>query len=251
MNCKRSVLRNMLERVGLTAGLSILFIVGYFGVGLSTDPARARELRSPLDGLIPFIAASVWVYLSVFPAALIPIFVVRCPRLLRRSALSYAITIAVSFFCFIAVPVTSIRLRATPAMLDITRPGDWAVSILYAVDPPYNLFPSLHLSIAALAAFIAWKASKPYGLIAFVAVGGIGASVCTVKQHFFFDALGGLGVASLVGALILHPYQPGGVTPSYSWRGPALYVGVLVLMYTGLYLAWRCPGLGGMWFEVR
>lgn len=223
----------------MTAGLATFFIAGYFGVGLSRDPARARELVSPLDGLIPFVAHSVWVYLSIFPAALIPLFVVRCPRLLRRTALAYAAAMALSLLCFTAFPITSARLREAPAMLDIARPSDWAVSLLYALDPPYNLFPSLHLSIAVLAAFAAWKAAKPYGAIAFVGVGGIGVSVCTVKQHFLLDALGGLGLAALVSSLILHPYRPhSGITPAYSWRGPALYLAFLVLVYTGLYLAY-------------
>jgi len=123
-------------------------------------------------------------------------------------------------------------------MLDISSPADWAVSLLYAIDPPYNLFPSLHLSIAALAAVAAWKAAKPYGAIAFVGVVAIGVSVCTVKQHFLLDALGGLGLAAVVATLMLQGYRAeSGVAPAYSWRGPASYLGFLFLIYGGLYLA--------------
>lgn len=236
---ERSLVRPVLERVVLTAGLVTFFIVGYFGVGLSREPAGASELVSPLDKHIPFVAHWVWVYLSMFSAALIPLFVVRCPRLFRRTALAYATVIAVSLICFMAFPVTSARLRVAPPMLDISRPSDWAVSIVYSLDPPYNLFPSLHLSIAALAAFSAWKATRLYGGAAFVGVGFVGVSVCTVKQHFLLDALGGLALAALAGAVILRPYHPQiGITPAYSWRGPATYLAVLVLVYTGFYVTY-------------
>jgi membrane-associated phospholipid phosphatase len=233
----------VLERAALTAGLAAFFVAAYFGVGLSTDPARASESVSPFDEHIPFIAHSVWVYLWVFPSALIPLFVVRCQRLFRRAALAYAIAITVCIIFFAAFPTTSVRLRARPAMLDDRRPSDWAISILYSFDPPYNLFPSLHLSIAALAAFSAWKASKPYGAVVFVGVGFVGLSVCTVKQHFLLDSVGGVVIAWLTAALILLPYRPqAGVTSAYSWRGPAIYLLFLGLVYTGFYVAYLRGG---------
>jgi membrane-associated phospholipid phosphatase len=219
-------------------GLVTFFITGYFGVGLSTDPARARELATFLDDEIPFIACSIWMYLWIFPAALIPLFVVRCPHLLRRTALAYAVATAVSLVCFTAFPVTSERLRVHSATLDIARPSDLAVSVLYSLDPPYNLFPSLHLSIAALSAFSAWKAARSYGAAAFVGVGFVGVSACTVKQHFLLDTLGGLVLAALTGALILRPYRSGQrLKLRHTWRGPVAYFVLLTLCYAGFYAA--------------
>jgi hypothetical protein len=229
----------LLERLALTGSLVILFIAGYFGVGLSRNPREAHELRMLLDQQIPFLARSVWIYLLIFPAALIPLFVVRCPRLLRRTALAYATAISVSLICFTAFPVTSARLRVAPAILDMNRPSDWAVSVLYSIDPPYNLFPSLHLSIALVAAFSAWKACRLYGTVSFVCLVFIGVSVCTVKQHVVVDALGGVALGSLASAVILQPYRPqGDMAPAYSWRGPSLYLLLLVLIYTCFYLTY-------------
>ena len=74
--------------------------------------------------------------------ALLPLFVVRCSRLFRRTAIAYATVIAVSLVFFTVFPVTSIQLRVPQTRLDISRFSDWAVSLLYSVDPPYNLFPS-------------------------------------------------------------------------------------------------------------
>jgi PAP2 superfamily protein len=223
----------------LTVSLVIFFIVGYFGVGLSRQPEQTRELTTALDAQIPFIARSVWIYLLIFPSALLPLFVVRCRRLFGRTAVAYAIAITISLFCFTFFPVTSLGLRADLAMLDLTTASDWAVATLYSIDPPYNLFPSLHLSIAVLAAFSVWKAARLYGVAAFVTLVFIGVSVCTVKQHVVLDALGGVALGGLVSFFVLRPYRrAAGVEPAYSWRGPLLYVMFLVLVYTGFYLTW-------------
>jgi membrane-associated phospholipid phosphatase len=227
----------VLERIVLTVSLVIFFIAGYFGIGLSRSPSEARELRTFLDDKIPFVVHSVWIYLLIFPSALIPLFVVRCQQLFRRTAVAYAAAISFSLICFAVFPVTSARLRVDQASLDLTRASDWAVATLYSIDPPYNLFPSLHLAIAMLAAFAAWKAARTHGAAAFVLLVFIGVSVCIVKQHVLLDAIGGIALGALVAALLLRPYRPdAGVEPAYSWRGPLLYVVFLVLVYTGFYL---------------
>jgi len=223
-------------RAFLTIGVVAFFIAGYFGVGLSVDPARARDLGTVLDRRIPFIAPSVWVYLWVFPASLLPLFVVRCPRLFLRTILAYGLAIAASLVVFVALPVTSIGLRADGATLDVTRFSPWAVALLYRLDPPVNLFPSLHLSIAALAALAAWKARRAYGAAACVGVALIGVSICTVKQHFVLDGLGGAALAAFVYAFVLRPYEPTpGTEPAYAWRGPAAYFALLIAVYAGFY----------------
>ncbi len=229
-----------LERAALTLALVIFFIAGYFGVGQSRNASGAGELQTYLDDQIPFIARSVWVYLLIFPAALLPLFVVRCRRLFRRTALAYAAVISVSLICFATVPITSARLRVEPAMLDLKQPSEWAVSVLYSLDPPYNLFPSLHVSIAVLAAFSAWKAARSYGIVAFSCLVFVIVSILTVKQHVVLDAVGGITLGALAGALILRPYRAQGTAgPAYSWRGPSIYLAFLVLVYTGFYFTYH------------
>jgi membrane-associated phospholipid phosphatase len=228
------------ERAALTLGVLVLFVGGYFGVGRNVDPSRARQLATSLDGRIPFIARSVWVYLGVFPASLLPLFLVRCPHLFRRAMLSYGIAIAVSLAIFAAMPVTSIGLRRNRSTLDVTHVSPWAVSVLYAVDPPFNLFPSLHLSIALIASLAVGKARRSYGAAAFVGVALVAGSICTVKQHFVLDGLGGAALAAVVHAAVLRPYRPEpGIDPAYGWQGPAAYAALLAVLYAGLYLGFR------------
>jgi len=221
-----------------TIGVAAFFIAGYFGVGRIVDPAAAHELGTALDRRIPFLATSVWVYLGLFPTSCLPLFVVRCPRLFRRTLLAYTLAIAASLVVFVAFPVTSHTLRADAASLDVTRPSPWAVALLYRLDPPVNLFPSLHLSIAALAALSAWTARRSYGVFAGAGVALIATSICTVKQHFVLDGLGGAVLAAVVYAAVLRPYAPEpGSDPSYGWRGPAAYAGCLIVFYAGFWAA--------------
>jgi membrane-associated phospholipid phosphatase len=228
------------ERAALTLGVLVLFVAGYFGVGGNVDPSRARQLATSVDDRIPFIARSVWVYLWVFPASLLPLFLVRCPRLFRRAMLSYGIAIAVSLAVFAAMPVTSIGLRRDRSTLDVTQPSAWAVSVLYAVDPPLNLFPSLHLSIAVLASLAAGKARRSYGAAAFVGVVLVAASICTVKQHFVLDGLGGAALAGVIHAAVLRPYRArsrGSTRPGGARRRPTRRC--FRSLYVGLYLGFR------------
>jgi len=230
----------LVERILLTAGLLTVFLVGYFGVGRSLDTTRAHELASALDARIPFIAATIWIYLWVFPAAFVPVFVVRCRHLFRRTVLAYAVVIGVSLAVFALFPVTSLGLRVAPETLDTLRFSPWAVAKVYEVDPPFNLFPSLHLSTAAVAAFAVWKARRSLGIIMFLGVGLIGISVCTVKQHFVIDGVAGLVLASAAFLLFLRAYRPAPATdPSFTWRGPALFLALVAIAFAALYVAFR------------
>lgn len=231
------------ERALLGLGVAVFFAAGYFGVGLHVDPARAGTLGTPLDARIPFLPGTVWIYLLVFPASLLPLFVVRSQRLFRRAMASYAAAIAASLAVFAAIPVTSAGLRVAPASLEGSGFSTWAVAKLYAIDPPFNLFPSLHLSIAALAALAAWKAKRAWGAAALCGVGLVAASIFTVKQHFVADALGGVALSAAIYATLLSPWAPGeGGEPAYSGRGPLAFAGLVAAAYAGLYAWFRLGG---------
>jgi hypothetical protein len=205
-------------------------------VGWSVGASRARTLSTPLDARIPFIAGSIWIYLALFPAAFLPLFVVRCRYLFRRTIAAYLFAVAVSVAIFASLPVTSAGLRVDAASLDTKQFAPWAVSLLYRVDPPYNLFPSLHLSIALLAGLSAWKASRRVGAAVIAGTAFIAASICTVKQHFLLDAAGGVVVAAAAYALTLHAYEPDeGVDTAYGRRGLTAFSACALCAYAGLY----------------
>lgn len=227
-----------IERALLSSGLVALFAAGYFCVGLTVDPARARELMTGLDASLPFVPASIWIYAWVFPAAFAPLFVVRSRELFRRVVVAYAVVMVISFLVFALFPVTSRHLRADASGLDKAHFSQWAVALLYRLDPPLNLFPSLHLSIAAIAALACWKADRRVGGLMSVGVALVGLSICTVKQHFVLDGIGGLVLAGLAYAFTFRNFRPAaGESFAWSWRGPVSYVLFLSAWYGALYLA--------------
>ena len=63
--------------------------------------------------------------------------------------------------------------------------------------PPTSLFPSLHLSLATLAALIAWRARPLFGWCAAPMVVAVAMSITTMKQHFVVDGAGAVALATL------------------------------------------------------
>jgi hypothetical protein len=201
--------RTVLERVAITAGLTSLFVLCYFGVGPGIYCGQLCSLNTWVDDQIPFLPGSVWAYLWMLSAATIPLFVVRCRRLFHCTAVAYAVVISVSFICFVLFPVSSARLRPGDSNLISAGPSSWA--------------------------FSTWKASKAYGMAVIFSVGAAAPSICTVKQHFVVDGLGGLAVAAIACLVLLHPYHPhDGEPPAWTWLGPTSYLAVVVAGYAGL-----------------
>lgn len=185
--------------------MALLWSVGYFVVGWSLTPAEVHDVALPVDAQIPFVPQAIWPYLCVVPLALSPLYFVRDARLMRQVALAYGLTIAVSLLCFAFYPVSAHGLRPSiPAVQGVSAA---AVRALYALDPPYNLCPSLHVSLAVLAAISASKALKRYAGLLFAAAVGIAVSTCLVKQHFVIDVLAGAVLATLIGGVTLRSYS--------------------------------------------
>jgi membrane-associated phospholipid phosphatase len=226
----------VLERSALVAPLVALFFGGYFWIGLSVDPAQERSLATPLDRAIPFLPASIFLYAWVYSGFLFPLFVVRCSRLFRRVAAAYLLVIVVSLLCFALFPVTAAGLRPD---LDATRATSfalWGVKLAYALDPPANLFPSVHLAIITLAACSAGRARRAYGALAAAIVVLVFAAVCTAKQHFIVDAVAGVALGAGTYALLVRPHRERpGEPQAYGWGGPLLYLALHSLVYLGCY----------------
>lgn len=217
-----------------------MYVVGYFAVGWATDPAAAHSLATPLDARIPFVPETIFLYVWVYSGATFPLFSVRSRALFRRVGLGYAAVIAVSLAAFVAYPVDSSELRPELVTLDASRFPEWGVRLLYRLDPPVNLFPSMHIAIATLAALSAWKARPVYGAITFPWLLAVVVSVCTVKQHFAVDGVAGFALAVGVFAAIIRPVRRDSSEASaYGWGGPLLYLVCHCAFYAAAYAAYR------------
>jgi len=234
------------ERVVIASLILVSYVAGYFPIGWTTDPESARSLSTSLDARIPFLPETVLLYVWVYTAMVFPLFVVRSPALFRRVGLAYGIVIAASLATFAVYPVSAVDLRPDVGMLDTSRFAEWGVKVVYTLDPPFNLFPSIHVAVATLAALSAWKARPVYGAIGVAGVLLIAVSVSTLKQHFLVDSVAGVGLATAVYAAIIRPYGPVPVEESaYGWRGPLLYLVFHGLAYATAYAVFRTGWLAG------
>jgi len=227
------------ERWPLSAAIVTVFVVGYALTAAATT--EGAVLMTPLDRAIPFVPASILVYSSVYGAALLPLFVARCPRLLRRTAWAYAIVLALAFATYLVFPVSGVPLRPTPAELPEGFLG-WGLRTTYRIDAPNNLFPSLHLAAAALSAAVAWKARRRYGVLAFAGMCAIGISTWTVKQHYVADSVAALLCAAVGWAVALRGYRPDEVPDearAYGPLGPLAYLGLMALFCVGAFGYYR------------
>lgn len=231
------------EKVLLIGLLFVLANVGYFGVGLLTDPGRARTLGTALDAQIPFVPWTVYIYAWVYTVMLYPGFVVRCPHLFRRVALAYAVVLLTCFTAWAAFPVTAAPLRGDLATVDPTASfHGWGMWVNYTLDPPVNLFPSLHVAAATLAGLCAWRAHRAAGLAAIPVAAAIGVAVCTVKQHYVVDALAGAALAAAAWWALVRPARTGDRPErelAHGWTGPLLYLAFHTSVYAGLFIAYR------------
>lgn len=231
----------MRERALLSVAVVLFFITGYFGVGwLAVDPTRARTLATPLDAAIPFLLESVVIYWSILPMGLLPIFVVRDPALFRRIALAYTVVIALALTAFVILPVNSLDLRPDASSYASAGFSGWLLRLLYFVDPPLNLFPSLHLALATLAALAARYVHAQIGAFALVWTACIAAAVCTTKQHFIVDVVAGIALGGLAHlAFVARGEESTRGDRSFGSSGIARFASLVAVFYAALYGAYR------------
>jgi membrane-associated phospholipid phosphatase len=229
-----------LERLAVAVAMLLYAFGGYFWIGATVDPTSATTLATPLDARIPFVPESIYVYASVYLLIALPIFVIDSPALFRRAALAYAAIVTFCLLCFRFFPVSGAELRPALAAVEASPFVLWGLRLNYGLDPPVNLFPSLHVAGATIAAFAAGRARAAYGALAGVLVAAVVVAVCTIKQHYWVDAAAGVALAAAAWAALLRPYAlPPGERAA---RGPAslaAFAGLLVAVYGLLYLAYR------------
>lgn len=199
-------------RAALGACLLALWIVGYFGVAHSPLVLRARPDVLPWDCPIPFSGWAVWIYLAGLPMIAAPLLLLRAGRPLRRAVLAYLAAIIGATACFAAFPVASGQLRAAADGAGLGPLTALALAALRALDPPFNSFPSLHVALAALAAWSMADAAPGTRAGWNLALALVAWSVCAVKQHYLLDVAGGLALAlavrAWVGARVARPSLP-------------------------------------------
>jgi membrane-associated phospholipid phosphatase len=207
-----------IEKFVLTALVMAVFLGGYFLVGRYTlGRARPFPLIFTWERELPLLPWMVFPYLL---ALVLPDYALfgwpdADKRGLRRQALCYGVMHLICFAIFLAFPV---KAELRPALLPTDSASFRALAYYYEIDPPVNLFPSLHCANAVLAARMAQKLSRRGGWLIAVGAALVVISVVLVKQHYVADAVAGVLLALGIDWL-LGPPPPAKVSRSHR-RGP-------------------------------
>ena len=195
-------------------GLAGFWALGYFAAGIWLRPAPVFNPWSPLDDAIPFAGLALWPYLCGIVWMGLPAVLLQSSALFRHTARSYALLIALSVMCFVLLPAEAPELRRQASAAGLDPLTAFALCHLHAIDPPRNLLPSLHVSLATLSAAALARSDLRWHLPGGVMLAVIVASVCLSKQHTVADAAAGLLAAWLCDLLVRR------LTPATPARSP-------------------------------
>lgn len=165
--------------------LSVLyFVAGYFlSDWLSRDRVWHVLPAFGWDRAIPFVPEAIWGYLLPYPTILLTYFLINDFARYHTFVTRYVILTTIHFLFFLIVPIQIIR----PAFDATVSLSTQLTQFYYTIDPPRNLFPSLHASLPLLCAISLWRLRRMWSLAVFTLTGIIVASVLLVKQHYIID----------------------------------------------------------------
>lgn len=175
----------------------------YFGVG-HLHLARSTELlRTRLDDAIPFLPVTAWCYLPVYLA----IFVIALAGFHDRrnfnralSAFAFMMVIGLAGHLLVGAEYPRPLLKAPFAGVS-ERFLAWVQSI----DPPGNVFPSLHVAHTSSLALFLHHENPRLGQVVIVLALVLAVSTLTTKQHFVADVLAGFALAALARWVVFRP----------------------------------------------
>jgi len=226
----------------------VIDMVPYLWLGQHTDAAASVRLDTPLDRMIPFMPWTIIIYSWVYTQAFYPAFIIRSDDLFRRTVKAFVFIAVVDLVIYRLFPVTALGFR--PEYTEIMPDSflTWGTKLTLYMDPPYNLFPSQHLSTAILICIVAWAARPAWGKLVLPLTVAIGISVLTTKQHYIADIVGAFAVTYAAWWIFLRTYRREDEDrPASGWKGPAAYFvfhGCIYLAMWVLYLSGYAPWEG-------
>lgn len=173
---------------------SLLIAVSAFGF-LYVDARNAHSghghtlsLETPVDAVIPFVPAFIFIYVLYYPWVIMPLFVVRTRDAFYRALAAFGLAQLIAQIMFVLFPASIERPSMAGQGLTATL-----VRFIYSVDLGWNLFPSLHVAHSVLVALLFGKyASRKTACWVWLGTLLISASTLLVKQHYLIDVPAGM-----------------------------------------------------------
>ncbi len=179
--------------VGLT--LALLQSAVYFGIGHAHLQRSTELLRTRLDDALPFWPWTAWCYLPFYAGTfLIAIGGFRRRWLFDRTVKAVLMVMFVGALGHLFVHAEYPRTVLHPPYADLS--SAFLASVQH-IDPPGNVFPSLHVAHTTMLSLLLIKDRPILGRVALVMATMLAISTLTTKQHFVADVLSGYLLAFL------------------------------------------------------
>lgn len=178
-------------------GAAALWGLSYAAVGRLLMSRTLTFLPNDPVWRLPFWPAAIVPYVSASLAPLVAAYVVKDLKRFNRLLLTFLGALSTSEIIYLLLP------------LGIHRPppgtGFWApvFAVLQALDPPVNLFPSMHVVFTLLfnaATGREHPRARPWLVLWTIAVA---ASTLLTRQHYVVDVIGGLALGIIAYRLYL------------------------------------------------
>jgi membrane-associated phospholipid phosphatase len=172
------------------------FVGGYLFINwINQFQTHYFNVSFPFEWSITFIPVFIFGYILVYFSMVLLYFVLTDMQDFRRAVVACLLTTTVYYILFLIFPV---RCELRPDLSHATGFSVNVTKFYYAIDKPYNLFPSLHMAYPTLATLLSWRRHRVMRYIFLAMTLIIGASVVLVKQHYVMDVVvGSLGACLL------------------------------------------------------
>lgn len=176
--------------VPLICTLALQFLV-YLGSKLLMFGAHHYNFESGIDLAIPFLPWTVIIYVGTFLYWILAIRVILWGGKDNafRFLCAHMVSLLIALMFFLFLPTTNTRPTPTDGTL-----WDWGMKLIYALDTPDNLFPSLHCQLSWLCYRCLGQVpgvSKFWKRFSLVFTFLVFVSTLTTKQHILIDVAAG------------------------------------------------------------
>lgn len=175
-------------------GCLLINAVTYFGTRLFTKNMHHYDFSIPLDDMIPFVPFMIVFYILAYVTWVVGFIVIgrESRQVCYEVCVAEQIAKMMCLIAFLVIPSTLVRP-------EITGNGifDWLTNLIYQMDSPDNLLPSIHCLenwICFRGAMRCKKVGKGYKITIFISALLVFASTVMVKQHVFVDIVAAIAV---------------------------------------------------------
>jgi membrane-associated phospholipid phosphatase len=161
--------------------------------------------ENSIDALFSFYPQWIWIYSSAYVFVFICYFFSSLPERKNRFIWSFIFTTVMANTIFLFFPTAMHRLNYDISSL--TGLTKLSFEILRTLDLESNCLPSLHVATGFLGAMLLYSDKKVYFVIAMTQAILIALSTMFVKQHLFYDVMGGTILAFTSHFIFFWGYQ--------------------------------------------